>query len=172
MFQVGDYVVHGNNGVCEVMNIGTLNLTGIPKDKIYYTLCPYHSKGSKIFAPADNQKIIMRPVITKDEAMSLIGNIKNIEFLWIQDDKRRELEYKEAFRKCDCNELVKIIKTIYLRKQSRLAEGKKVTSGDEKYFHLAEDSLYGELAIPLGMEKEKVRDYIITLVDQVGATQD
>ena len=59
--------------------------------------------------------------------------IATIDSLWIQDEKRRELEYKEAVKKSDCREFVKIIKAIYLRMQSRMAEGKKVTSGDEKY---------------------------------------
>ena len=44
--------------------------------------------------------------------------------------------------------------------EDRIAEGKKVTSSDSKYFHLAEESLYGELAISLDMEKEEVKDYV------------
>ena len=61
---------------------------------------------------------------------------------------------------CDCEELVKIIKTLYLRKQQRLESGKKVTVVDEKYFRQAEDKLYEELAYALGMEKKQVGTYI------------
>ena len=61
---------------------------------------------------------------------------------------------------CDCEELVKIIKTLYLRKQQRLGSGKKVTVVDEKYFRQAEDKLYEELAYALGMEKKQVGTYI------------
>lgn len=165
MFQVGDFVVHGTNGVCRVEDIGTLDTAGVPKDMIYYTLCPNNSKGSKIFTPIENEKVVIRPVITKEEAFDLIDNIKEIDSLWIIDEKRREMEYKEAFRKCDCRELVKIIKTIYLRKRSRMAEGKKVTVGDERYFHMAEESLYTELAIPLEMDRDKVKEFIIARVE-------
>ena len=65
--------------------------------------------------------------------------------------------------------MVKIIKTTYLRKQSRVAAGKKVTTGDEKYLHLAESNLYGELAVALDMEQEQVKQFII---DRIKDTQE
>lgn len=166
MFEVNDYIVYGNIGVCKVEKIGTLDTEGVPKDRIYYTLCPYYTKGNTIFTPADNQKVLMRPIISEEEALKLIDNIKEIEALWIDDEKSGAIKYKEAFSKCDCKELVRIIKTIYVRKQSRIAEGKKVTMGDEKYFHMAEDSLYGELAIALHMDKEEVKEFVVKRVEQ------
>lgn len=167
MFVVGDYIVYGNKGVCKVVNIGAINSTGLSKERLYYTLEPVYTAGSKIFTPVDNVKVKMRPVMNKDEAMGLIEDMENIECLWIVDERRREMEYREAVSKCDCRELVKIIKAIYLRKQSRLAEGKKITSGDEKYFKIAEEDLYGELAIPLKMEKDEVKSFVIEKVKQL-----
>lgn len=167
MFEKGDVIIYGNNGVCTVEKIGPLDSKMTSKGRIYYTLQPFYRKESRIFTPADNEKVLMRSVIGKKEAMELIDDINHIESLWIPDEKSREYEYKEAIRKCDCRELVKIIKTIYSRKQSRIAEGKKVTAVDEKYFHMAENSLYGELAIPLGMTKEEVKNYIIERVEQL-----
>lgn len=172
MFKIGDYIVYGNIGVCKVEKIGTLDTDGVPKDRIYYTLSPYYTKGSTIFTPADNKKVIMRYVISKKEAMELIDHIKDIDALWIEDEKSRTIQYKEALNKCDCIELVRIIKTIHSRKQLRIAEGKKVTMGDEKYYHMAEDSLYGELAIALNMEKEEAKDYVVQRVEQLVSEQE
>lgn len=167
MFNVGDYIVYGVNGVCKVEEIGSLDSGNLPKDRVYYTLLPVYLKGSKIFTPADNKKVLMRPVLNKDEAMELIDDIRNIDALWITDEKKRENDYRDALKKCDCKELVRIIKTIYSRKQGRIAEGKKMTMGDEKYFHMAEESLYGELAIPLNMDKEEVKYFITDRVDNL-----
>ena len=50
--------------------------------------------------------------------------------------------------------------------QSRIADGKKITSSDEKNFHLAEDRLYGEFAIILGIEREQVREFILEKVER------
>ena len=42
-----------------------------------------------------------------------------------------------------------------------------MTVVDEKYFKMAEDSLYGELAISLGMTKENTKKYIVEHVKQI-----
>lgn len=167
MFEVGDIIFYGNNGVCKVISIGKLDMAGANEDRVYYTLQPCYTKGSTIFTPVDNPKVLMRPVLTKSEALQMIDEIKDIDAVCIQDEKGREAEYKEAVQKCDCRELIKIIKTIYLRKQKRLAEDKKVTAVDEKYFKMAEENLYGELAVSLGMTKEDVKDYITDRVDSL-----
>lgn len=161
MFNVGDYIVCGSNGVCCVENVGTLDLDGIPKDRLYYTLRPYYSRGGTVFTPVDNQKVVMRPILTREEANELLEEIEDIETLWIGNEKVREMRYKEALRTCDCREIVKIIKTIYMRKKMRIAEGKKVTFIDEKYFKMAESSFYGELALSLGIDKDSVKNHII-----------
>lgn len=161
MFQTGDYMIYGNSGVCQVESVGTIDtIPGIPKDKIYYTLKPLYIKGSTIYTPVDNQKVLIRPLILKEEAIQLIDGIEEIETLWISNEKQREEVYKEELATCDCKELIKIIKTVYQRMQERLAEGKKITNSDRKYFKIAQDSLYGELAIVLDMEKEKVEEFI------------
>ncbi len=91
----------------------------------------------------------------------MLDEMKDIETLWIGSEKLREFRYKDALRTCDCREIVKIIKTIHLRKRSRIAAGKKITFIDEKYFKIAEDSLYGELAVALNMSRETVKNYVI-----------
>lgn len=160
MFQVKDIVIYGHHGVCEITEIGTLKMPMADQEKLYYTLRPVYHKDSAVYAPVENRKIIMRPVITKEAAEKLISQIPEIETVWIVNEKAREVQFKEALQTCDCEELVKIIKTLYHRKQQRLESGKKVTVVDEKYFRQAEEKLYEELAFVLGMEKNKVGTYI------------
>ena len=49
MFEKGDLVTYGCKGVCEVKNITTLNLEGIPKDRLYYEMQSMVNAGSRIF---------------------------------------------------------------------------------------------------------------------------
>ena len=86
--------------------------------------------------------------------------------MWVQDEKNREQTYKEAIRACSCEEWVRIIKTLYIRKKTRLAEGKKVTSSDAKYLHMAEENLYGELSVVMGIPKDEMGAYILSKVDE------
>ncbi|MBO5371842.1 MAG: CarD family transcriptional regulator [Lachnospiraceae bacterium] len=160
MFEVGQYIIYGNTGVCRVEEITKMAAPGEKEKRLYYALDPVYANGSRLFTPVDNQKIIMRPVLTKEEAEALIERMEEIEVLWVSDEKKREQIYKDAIRSCDCEEWVKIIKTLYVRKISRLAEGKKVTSSDAKYLHLAEENFYGELSIALGIPKGEMEEFI------------
>lgn len=160
MFEKGDYIVYGAAGICEVKEIGKVNIGAADKNKLYYTLEPLNAKGSAVYTPIDNTKVIMRRILTVEEAEALIRAIPEIDALWVENDKQREQIYRETMRTCDCREWIRIIKTLYLRKQDRIARGKKVTTTDERYLRMAEENLYTELSIPLGIEKEKMADYI------------
>lgn len=161
MFQKNDYVVYGYNGVCTVKDIGPLDIPGVPKERVYYTLVPYYTKDSQIFVPADSSKVVLRPVISKDEFLQLMEEIPSIDVLWVDEEKQRDFLYKETLRKCNCRELIQIIKTVEQRRLERIAKGKKMTSTDEKYFHLAEKNLYEEGAIALGIEPAQVKELVV-----------
>ena len=94
----------------------------------------------------------MKPVI--------IGNPSGL------NEKFREDSYKKCIRTCECRDLLRIIKTIYVRKQARLSHGKKTTATDERYLKLAEDHLYSEFSMLLDIPKEHMADYIEQRVHQ------
>ena len=53
-----------------------------------------------------------------------------------------------------------------LRKKQRSEQGKKSTATDERYFKLAEDHLYSELAFALGKDKNEMRQLICDTIDR------
>ncbi len=166
MFEKGEYVVYGSMGVCEIMDVTTMDLDGMPKDRLYYVLHPYYQKEGKIFTPVDGQKTVIRRILSKKEADVLIDDIPNIHEFWISNDKLREAKYKECIRSCQCREWIRIIKTLYLRKQERLANGKKITAIDDRYFKQAEENLYSELSVSLDIPKEQMEKYITDKIEK------
>ena len=56
MFALKEYVIYGNNGVCKVESIGPVNMPGVEKTKIYYTLVPLYANGSKVYTPEKIQE--------------------------------------------------------------------------------------------------------------------
>ena len=165
MFEIGEHVVCGNKGVCVVENIATLDISGVDKKRKYYTLKPKYHSGSTVYVPVDSSKESMRKVLSSEEARKLIQAIPTLPLLDIVSDKLSEQTYRECMKANSCEEWVRIIKTIYLRKQKRIQAGRKVTAVDAKYFHLAEENLYGELAVSLGMNREDVEAYITGEID-------
>ncbi len=167
VFNKGEYVVCGNKGVCIVEDVTTLNITGVDKEREYYILKPVYTSGSTVYVPVDSTKESIRKVLEREEANKLISGIPNIPLITIANDKLLEQEYRGCMKSNNCEEWVKIIKTIYLRKQKRLEAGRKVTAVDAKYFRIAEDNLYGELAISLDMPREDVESYITSEMEKV-----
>lgn len=165
MFSIGDYIVYGTKGVCLVTDVTTMNLDGVPKDTKYYILQPWNQSGSRIFVSVENKKTLMRKTLSKTEADELIDEIPCIDEIWVDGDKLREEKYKECLRSCDCRELVRIIKTLFLRKEERLKAGKKITTTDERYLRLAEEHLYSELSLALEIPVEHMRQYITDRVE-------
>ena len=166
MFNIGEYIVYGNRGVCEVADVSKMSMSAMDKDKLYYTLVPVYARGSKIYSPVDNTKVKIRPVISHDEALELIDNIPDIGYVEDVDEKKREVVYKDAMKTGKCEELIKVIKTLNRRREIRLAGGKKFTAVDERYFNSARDCLYGELAIALDISVDEVEDYIHDRIEQ------
>ena len=160
MFEIGEYIVYGTKGVCKVEDIAHVDIPGASKDRLYYVLQQIEGGTGKIYVPTDNDKVVMRKVITKEAAEDLIRRMPEIEQMWVDNDKQREAMYKEAMRTCDYNEWVSMIKTLYFRKKERTAQGKKVTALDERYLKAAENELYSELSLILGIPKSEVLSYI------------
>lgn len=165
MFVNGDYVVCGNNGVCKVENITTLDISGVDKNRKYYLLKPVFLSGSTVYMPVDKAEDTMRKAMNREEALAFIKAIPNASLIPLADEKTLERTYKEYIHQNSCEGWLKLIKTIYLRKEKRISKGYKVTAVDSRYFKLAEDFLYGELSIALDMTKDEVRDYIIETMD-------
>lgn len=165
MFKVGEYVVCGNKGVCVVEDITTLDISGVDKERKYYILKPKYQSGSTVYVPVDAPRDSIRQVMKREEAQKLIEAIPDIPLLTITNDKLTEQIYRQCLKSGSCEEYVKIIKTVYLRKQKRLQAGRKVTAVDAKYSHMAEESLYGEMAVALDISRDAVEAYIAEEID-------
>lgn len=166
MYQIGEYVVCGSKGVCSVVNITTLDISGVDKKREYYILKPLYMTASTVYIPVDTAENSLRRVINREEAEYLIRTMTNIPLLNITNEKLMEQMYKACLKTNCCEEWIKIIKTVYLRRQKRLEAGRKETAVDARYIKIAEDSLYGELAVALEMTRESVEQYIVGEIDK------
>ena len=160
MFETGDYVVYGHTGICRVLGTTTMDMDGVPKDRLYYVLRPDGETEGKIFTPVENCKVQIRKTMSMEEVEELLESITEIETLDIENDKMLEEKYKECLTSCECKEMIRILKAIYLRKKDRISKGKKVTATDERYLKMAEESVYSELSMLLGIPKGKMEGYI------------
>lgn len=167
MYKVGDYVVKANTGICVIEEITKRKITEESPEKDYYVLSPLDDKRSRLFVPVSSEAANLRMAMDRTQAMELIRSIPSIKECWIDSDKLREKKYKEAIKSNDPVELVSIIKNLYIRNRERQEQGKKVTAIDDRYFKMAENTLYCELAHALDEDKDDMRRIISSWVEDV-----
>lgn len=166
MYRTGDYVMKANTGLCRIVDISHPEDMNIDGNKLYYRMVPLSDEKANIYVPVERENLTFRKMLNEDEAWEVIRNIPRMEAVEIANDKQREQEYKKAISSCSPKAWVSIIKTMYVRKQQRNAQGKKSTSMDDRYFKLAEDYLYSELALAIGKDKSEMRQLISDTVNK------
>ena len=172
MFHENDLIVYGNTGVCRVKAIGTLEgISAANPERIYYTLEPvYDSKGT-IYAPVDS-KVFMRLIMSPEEARALIAKIPKIQGQKVECQNQRMIsdQYEASLSSHKCEDLISLIRTIYVRNKKATDSGKKPAQVDERYMKRAKDLFYGELAAALGINFKDVEPYIKDTVESMEVT--
>lgn len=146
MYKIGDYVVYKRD-VCKIKDIKDSN----------YVLNPIDDETLTIRLPQSNN--LIRQIISKKESEELIKKIPNIDIIKV-NDKLLENEYKNLLNSGKLEDLVKIIKTTYLKNEDRINNRKKIGEKDDNYFKKSEKLLYNEISISLNLSYEETKKYI------------
>lgn len=156
MYKINDYLIYKNE-VSIVRDI----LYGYKNNTDYYSLSILSDDSLLVKVPVNSLNI--RSVISKVELDELIKKIPDIKI--IDDDlKALEFEYKKLLHTNKCEDLVKIIKTTYLRNKERIDNNKKTSDKDMYYFNLSERLMYQELGMVLGISIDEAREYIVSKI--------
>ena len=165
-YEIGDFVSKPVTGICKIEDVLFMDPMGGKNTKLYYLMKPIEDEKEKIYVPVSNSDSRIRLCMTKETAWNLIKRIPEIPTAWTNNEKLREQNYKAAVKANDPEALVAVIKMIYQRKQKRLAQGKKCTATDARYFQIAENLLYMELGVALGKPKQEICKTIIEYINQ------
>lgn len=166
MFAKGENVVYGTNGICLVEDVKLMSFTSDAEKDTYYILKPAGSDASTIYVPSGNEKLMgkLRPIMTKDEINSLLLGMKNKEIEWDTDRRTRAETFHEILVNGVTEELLLMIRCIYMKKRALLGIGKKLSTTDENTLKSAENLVKEEFAFSLGITEKDVTKYIRNLL--------
>ena len=167
MYQVGERIIYGSNGVCVIDEIRMIEVPHSDEEKAYYIIKPIYQE-CKISVPVDT-KVFMRPIISCDEARSLIDTIPQVDAQPYFNTALRQLQdyYEKKVNSHCCNELIELTVSLHRKKAQLLAQKRKFGAIDERYMKRAEDLLFGELSVALDIPKSEVRECVVEKLQQL-----
>lgn len=165
MYQVGDTVLYGTEGVCTVVDITSKKFGGEFRE--YYVLKPVYQDGAIFYLPTCGQaaKDKLRKVLSSEQIYELIRTVPNEIPVWIEDENERKLKCKEVIQSGDRRGLMRMIKALYLHREKLKDEGKKFHISDERYMKEGEKLLYDEFAHVLQIDPDQVLPFIMEQVE-------
>lgn len=159
MLKINDYVIYNLIGVCKIIDI-TEGKDIHDVETEYYVLQPVCNSNLIIKCPVNGPKILIRKIISKNEALSLIETIPETETVWIENNRERNVSFKAALKTGDSEEWMKLLKTLYVEKQEKSDAGKKLCKSDEDIMKTVERNLFEEFAIALDILPDQVSSLI------------
>ena len=160
MFSVGEYIVYGVEGVCQVEEAGRLKVSGLDKNRDYYRLRPYY-RGGTIYTPVDG-KAAMRPVLTRAELERLLPRLPKLAPLDDIPAGAREAGdyYRRILSGHDCETLLRLCRTLHNKQTVLASSHRSVSSTELRSWKMAEEMIHGEFAFVLGMKPGEVKEYL------------
>lgn len=160
MYKVGEYVIY-KHYVCKINSI----LKNYIASNDYYDLTTVNDESLSIKVPTSNPTLL-KPLMSKSEIESLLKKIPYIKTINIENERNVDNIYKQLISSNNKEDLIKIIKTAYLRNAERKEQGKKEAEKDTTYLDIAESILYGEISVVLNMTIKQTKEYVIKKVQE------
>lgn len=158
MFKIGEFVIYGTVGVCQISDISQQDFSG--NERKYYLLSPVYDKDTTIYAPVDSAKVNMREIMSRQDAERFVAHLPSVKSRSYINDKERTQVYKDILSSGNCVNLASMIKEISCSRQQRMDNKKTLSEREQTGIKNAKKLLYGELAAALKIVPEQVPDYI------------
>jgi CarD family transcriptional regulator len=160
MYKAGDMVMYGSFGICKITAIEKLDFTG--EEQEYYILKHGSSDKNTFYVPTHSKAALckMHRICSRSEVDALISHMNEAELIWIDNDIKRKEAYSRIIKDADRHEIIRLIKTLYLRRKELAGIGKKLRSADENFLAAAENMLFEEFAYALEIDRNEVVTYI------------
>lgn len=142
MYHIGQYVTHPMHGAGQIT--GTVQQRSAQGPKMYYILT-LQQGGLQLYIPCDGcEKAGLRPVITRQEAQSLLRALPALTAENNANWNQRYRENMEHLRSGEPMRVALVIKSLSVRSGAKM-----LSTGEQKMLATARQILLSELALAL-----------------------
>ena len=160
MFSVGNRVVYGMHGVCDILE--TKEQIVDRKTVTYLVLEPLGLPGTRYMVPTHNPAALgkLKRILTREQMEQLLDSPVVREDFWIREEAQRKQTYRELIGSGNREKLMGMVPTLYRHKAEQAAAGRKVHQCDENFLRDAEKLLAGEIAFVFNITQEQAKAYL------------
>ena len=164
MYQLGDQIVYGIHGVCNIID---LEIRTIDRKKVeYFVLSPVSQPQTHYYVPTQNQTALakLRPMVTKEQIEQILWEVSQSTPSWISDENQRKMRYRELTGCSNLSDMITMIRDLHLHRARQLELGKKFHMSDERFLRDSEKVLCAEFAMVLNIPVDQVQDYVVQMI--------
>lgn len=160
MVKIGDIVSYGTQGVCRVEDFTERRFGGMTME--YVVLSPIYDENATIFVPVKNEKLMngLHRLVSVEDIHGMMNVVSEEAESWISDENARKGRYKEILDRNDRQEMLKMMRLLYLRRNCLQGVGKKLHVCDERFLKEAEKLILDEFSLVLKMKRENILPYL------------
>lgn len=160
MVKIGDIVSYGTQGVCRVEDFTERRFGGMTME--YVVLSPIYDENATIFVPVKNEKLMngLHRLVSVEDIHGMMNVVSEEAESWISDENARKGRYKEILDRNDRQEMLKMMRLLYLRRNRLQEVGKKLHVCDERFLKEAEKLILDEFSLVLKMKRENILPYL------------
>lgn len=155
MYQTGDAVLYGNNGICRIREITRMESCGMVDD--FYVLKPVSSEATTVFVPLGSEILLsrMHPLLSPDAMRDLLDGLGAAAPIWVENENQRKLLFRDIMNSGDRLAIARVFLTLKSMREEREKKGKHLRVSDERAYRETERIFCDELALVLGWSREE-----------------
>ena len=160
MYQVGEYVMYGVQGICRVLG---KEKQLVNRKRIEYLVLEPLTKGeSKFYLPVQNPVAMdkLQPLLSAQELTDLVNTELIRMDCWVAEENLRKQRYRDLLTGGDRASIMQMLRSLYRYMDELTASGKKLHQCDENFQRDAEKLLCSEISLVMDLEPELAKAYL------------
>ena len=154
MFNIGDTIIYSVHGLCQIDDICEKTYSDVTRN--YYVLHPLSQANLTISVPVDNDKVIMLKTMNREQAEEILQSFNKPGIPWVEDVKKRKLQYNNVVKTGDRREIAKIANSLMRKNLEYSLDKKRMYDQDRRLLSTIQDLLFKELANSLDTSFEDI----------------
>ena len=164
MFNIGDTIIYSVHGLCQIDDICEKTYSDVTRN--YYVLHPLSQANLTISVPVDNDKVIMLKTMNREQAEEILQSFNKPGIPWVEDVKKRKLQYNNIVKTGDRREIAKIANSLMRKNLEYSLDKKRMYDQDRRLLSTIQDLLFKELANSLDTSFEDISAQVDEMIQK------